>query len=932
MRILTILLLFISINCFSQQGNAGFTVGDSQACCEFTIGTDRGGIQNSIFFKNFEYGPFTGATWAELQSAIRFNGGNIFSNCLEASCHITRFEICGLPHGNFSYEDENGDRQEIITTCTFTDLRRYETECCNDGEGIFFDISQTGFRCSKIGFVIDNAFTSLCPDGWTCEQLAETLNEGNPTGTTFACDNGNLIVTDGNTPELIQFFHSGGGETTVRPEGSDGECKPCLSTKDCNSDAILAQLEAINENTCDNRTESNVVCASTNQTGLALFSGGTVDLVAGQELIVGRVLDCSDNPQSFSVSTLLNGQLEEIEDPVDAGICPSDPPAPIDLGCIKDEKGIEWQVFQTTLNGEEVIYYVDINGKTGTPNGDAENFTACGEEAFAIICKPGCVKGVQVDVVIGYNSTGNVIFYKDANGNNVTADFESDCPPRECTTESLNICADGDYESINDGDDFLGVFQTCNDGTTELLSMVSFDDLSTNIEIPSNFAFTFCAGSELEFTGCFVDSDGTRWNAFIVNGTDQAYQNIESGAFGTPSGELSPCEDNQEVVDAIDDKHCIRIGENEFKAFLILNKDGSLSAKVLGGQLYPEGEYSLISCCPSEDVRTTHFAGFTATRPTNTPNNGWNNEFTTGSTPIVGDFRLCTTISGTTGNTANMLGINSDPTTNASWNTIDCALYIRDLNGQQNLYHYENGSFQGFIGTQNIEGQEICYVRTGGVVTFELNGNQLNYTNGNIAECNIGTGPVFLDDSHYFANGTWGNGSITYSDFELVQLSGDDNDIKSVSECCCESSGGGSISWNDIQDIPSDIADGDDNTTYSFTSEELSHNWAEARGYNNAVEYQRQATVTNISNGLFNVIFNAPHPDGTRYTVTWGAEEDANRDVPKQHIVRGTQTANGFQFYNTVDDNGGTADIPDPSGWHFQVSGLIPVITTAIED
>ena len=41
---------------------------------------------------------------------------------------------------------------------------------------------------------------------------------------------------------------------------------------------------------------------------------------------------------------------------------------------------------------------------------------------------------------------------------------------------------------------------------------------------------------------------------------------------------------------------------------------------------------------------------------------------------------------------------------------------------------------------------------------------------------------MFLDDSHYFAAGTWGTGTITYSDFNLVERA-EGSAVRSVSEC-----------------------------------------------------------------------------------------------------------------------------------------------------
>lgn len=102
---------------------------------------------------------------------------------------------------------------------------------------------------------------------------------------------------------------------------------------------------------------------------------------------------------------------------------------------------------------------------------------------------------------------------------------------------------------------------------------------------------------------------------------------------------------------------------------------------------------------------------------------------------------------------------------------------------------------------------------------------------------------------------------------------------------------------------------------------------ASAFGYNNAVEGTRLCTVQNLSNGRFRVTFDSPHPDGARYEVLDGSEEDANRDNPKTPVERGSKTANGFIFMVTIDDNGGTADVYDAAGWSFQVSKTLVVLT-----
>lgn len=94
-----------------------------------------------------------------------------------------------------------------------------------------------------------------------------------------------------------------------------------------------------------------------------------------------------------------------------------------------------------------------------------------------------------------------------------------------------------------------------------------------------------------------------------------------------------------------------------------------------------------------------------------------------------------------------------------------------------------------------------------------------------------------------------------------------------------------------------------------------------ASGYQstNTTIQSRNASITRTAVGRYTVIFFTPHPDGSNYEVLFGSEEDGNRDIPKQAVIEGTRTANGFQMTNTVDDNGGGADVYNDEPWSFFV-------------
>lgn len=144
----------------------------------------------------------------------------------------------------------------------------------------------------------------------------------------------------------------------------------------------------------------------------------------------------------------------------------------------------------------------------------------------------------------------------------------------------------------------------------------------------------------------------------------------------------------------------------------------------------------------------------TATRPL--PGTGWTNELCLGSTPID---HLCTTLTAENGEPfAEMLGLNSDPATNQSWNTLDYAVYFLQFNGTIGLRVYENGVFRGFFGNILV-GDEVCITRSpSGVVTYSLNGTDFFTSTVN------SMAPLFLDSSFWSQpTGFWSMGSTTHS-------------------------------------------------------------------------------------------------------------------------------------------------------------------------
>lgn len=86
-------------------------------------------------------------------------------------------------------------------------------------------------------------------------------------------------------------------------------------------------------------------------------------------------------------------------------------------------------------------------------------------------------------------------------------------------------------------------------------------------------------------------------------------------------------------------------------------------------------------------------------------------------------------------------------------------------------------------------------------------------------------------------------------------------------------------------------------------------------------------TVTRTNIGRYTVSMPA-HPDGANYEILFGQDEDANRDVPKVHVVEGSRTATGFLVEVTVDDNGGAEDTYSDEPFSVEVLKTQTVITS----
>jgi len=130
------------------------------------------------------------------------------------------------------------------------------------------------------------------------------------------------------------------------------------------------------------------------------------------------------------------------------------------------------------------------------------------------------------------------------------------------------------------------------------------------------------------------------------------------------------------------------------------------------------------------------------------PNTGWNNQLITGTVPVD---QVCMTLTSWTGNTPQMVALNSDPATNASYTSLDFAIYfyIRQDLGPR-FYVWENGGYGGHWQSINI-GDEVCVIRdpATGVVTYTVNGVVVH------TSANTSTATMYVDSSFYYTANYW---------------------------------------------------------------------------------------------------------------------------------------------------------------------------------
>ena len=170
----------------------------SEDCCRtnFPVNTDRNGLSNPFFYTDFIYGDLQADNWNDLVGQITSNGGVVTLECINAECHKSFIDICGLCAPNFSYVDSEGIRQNIRTKCSLP----LEFICVEwEYDVIPIDNTFTRFNQQRPLFLtFENGDTcSVYPNattGWSAQTqewervLELKLIDHDPTGIRTACN------------------------------------------------------------------------------------------------------------------------------------------------------------------------------------------------------------------------------------------------------------------------------------------------------------------------------------------------------------------------------------------------------------------------------------------------------------------------------------------------------------------------------------------------------------------------------------------------------------------------------------------------------------------------------------------------------------------------------------------------------------------------
>ncbi|SEB38883.1 hypothetical protein SAMN04489761_0368 [Tenacibaculum sp. MAR_2009_124] len=155
----------------------------------------------------------------------------------------------------------------------------------------------------------------------------------------------------------------------------------------------------------------------------------------------------------------------------------------------------------------------------------------------------------------------------------------------------------------------------------------------------------------------------------------------------------------------------------------------------------------------ASDITLSNQMSYTGGNLIRTAGTGWNQQGYSLVHNIPNDSEGHLNFTAGANNRYRMVGLNSDPAANASYSSIDYAIYLV-VNGR--IYIYENGGYKGNF-TNYVQGDQFkINVACDGTVTYLKNGTVF-YTS-TITRSQ----PLYLDSSFYNSNGGANNISITY--------------------------------------------------------------------------------------------------------------------------------------------------------------------------
>lgn len=180
---------------------------------------------------------------------------------------------------------------------------------------------------------------------------------------------------------------------------------------------------------CENRVVTAVVCVDADQSGIATADGGTVDLLAGDQIIQTRLEDC------LGVPLVIRGYLAddlsvELEDPSAVTTQPCDPePQLVGPRCTKDANGVRYEVYSLLQADGSLtsVFYVEETGEVAEPTGPftpcEADITSCvndGETHNTLAVDLPCLTDYECGAGDG-SSTGS--FTQTISGNNTDTTF-----------------------------------------------------------------------------------------------------------------------------------------------------------------------------------------------------------------------------------------------------------------------------------------------------------------------------------------------------------------------------------------------------------------------------------------------------------------------------------------------------------------------------